>query len=325
MPPFLKAGLCPTQGRRSRPILFCYEVIFLKKNKLMILLFILPCVISLLVMFVYPVCRTVIMSFFQVESLTSSTDSWAFYGLQNYIKIFNSNSFKMAIENMVLIWVVGGLITLALSLLMAVILTSGLRGQKFFRAAIYMPNIISAVALATMWLQYIFNYDYGLLNSLVNLLGLENVNWLGSDGKFWAMLAAFIFGSVGYYMLIFISGIEGIPQDLYEAATLDGAGKVKQFSRITLPLLKGIMKTAITFWSINSSTFFLWSKMFSPINTEESTIVPVVYLYDIVFGGKGIVTRDAGAGAAVGVVLALLIIGIYAVTNLVLKDSDLEY
>ncbi len=297
----------------------------MKKNKLMIFLFLLPCIISLLLMFVYPVCRTVIMSFFKVDSLTAGLDQWSFYGFGNYAKIFGSNSFKVAMTNMVMIWVVGGVITLALSLLMAVVLTSGLRGQKFFRAAIYMPNIISAVALATMWLQYIFNYDYGLLNSVMELLGLESVKWLGSDGKFWAMLAAFIFGSVGYYMLIFISGIEGIPQDLYEAAYLDGAGKLQQFSRITLPLLKGIMKTAITFWSINSSTFFMWSKMFSPIQTEESTIVPVVYLYDIVFGGKGVIQRDAGGGAAVGVVLALVIVGIYVVTNLVLKDSDLEY
>lgn len=297
----------------------------MKKNKLMIFLFVLPCVLSLLLMFVYPVCRTVIMSFFRVESLTATVDNWSFFGVGNYAKIIGSPAFRTALQNMVMIWVVGGVITLALSLLMAVVLTSGLRGQKFFRAAIYMPNIISAVALATMWLQYIFNYDYGLLNNLVNALGFESVKWLGSDGKFWAMLAAFIFGSVGYYMLIFISGIEGIPADLYEAATLDGANKVNQFTKITMPLLRGIMKTAITFWSINSSTFFLWSKMFSPIQTEESTIVPVVYLYDTVFGGKGVTERDAGAGAAVGVVLALLIIGIYAVTNLILKDTDLEY
>ena len=134
-----------------------------------------------------------------------------------------------------------------------------------------------------------------------------------------------IFGSVGYYMLIYISGIEGIPQDLFEAATIDGAGKVQQFVRITLPLLKGVIKTSITFWSINTTTFFLWSKMFSPIDTETSTIVPVVYLYDMVFGGKGIVTRDAGAGAAVGVVLTLIIIAVYLITERLFRGSDLEY
>lgn len=297
----------------------------MKKSKSMIALFILPCALCLLLMFLYPVVRTVIMSFFQVESLTSSVSSWSFYGLGNYIKIFNSNSFLISMSNMLLIWLVGGVITLALSMLIAVVLTSGIRGSKFFRAAIYLPNIVSAVALATMWVQYVFNYDYGLLNNIVTALGLEKVKWLGSDSKFWAMMAAFIFGSVGYYMLIYISGIEGIPKDLYEAATLDGANKVKQFTLITLPLLKGIIKTSITFWSINATTFFLWTKMFSPVQTEESTIVPVIYLYDIVFGGKGITQRDAGAGAAVGVVLTLLIIIIYGVMNLLLKKSDLEY
>lgn len=297
----------------------------MKKNKMMIFLFIMPAVLCLLFMFVYPVTRTVIMSFFRVESLTASTSTWSFYGLQNFVKIFNSTGFRQALKNMVIIWFVGGIITLALSMLMAVVLTSGIRGAKFFKAAIYMPNIISAVALATMWIQYIFHFDYGLLNELVQLLGGEKVKWLGSDLKFWAMLGAFIFGSVGYYMLIYISGIDGIPKDLYEAATLDGANKVNQFTKITLPLMKGIIRTSITFWSINTTTFFLWSKMFSSVNTEGSTIAPVVYLYDTVFGGTGIVERDAGAGAAVGVVLTLIIIAIYAIMNVALKDSDLEY
>lgn len=297
----------------------------MKKNKLMIALFIMPAILCLLIMFVYPVTRTVIMSFFRVESLTASTSTWNFHGLQNYFKIFNSTGFQQSMVNMVRIWLVGGVVTLTLSMLMAVVLTSGIRGAKFFKAAIYMPNIVSAVALATMWIQYIFHYDFGLINELVQFFGGDKVQWLGSDMKFWSMLAAFIFGSVGYYMLIYISGIDGIPKDLYEAATIDGASKVDQFIKITLPLMKGIIKTSITFWSINTTTFFLWSKMFSSIQTEGSTIAPVVYLYDTVFGGTGIVERDAGAGAAVGVVLTLLIIAIYAVMNVLLKDSDLEY
>lgn len=297
----------------------------MRKNKAMIFWFCLPALLSLVIMFVYPVCRTVIMSFFQVESVTATTADWSFYGLGNYLKIFGSASFMTSMRNMLLIWLVGGVFTLAIAMLMAVIVTSGIRGKKFFRAAIYMPNIISAVALATMWIQYIFNYDYGMLNEIVRFFGGEKVKWLGTDLKFWAMTGSFIFGSVGYYMLIYISGIEGIPQDLYEAATIDGAGKGKQFFSITLPLLKGVIKTSVTFWSINATTFFLWSKMFSPIDTESSTIVPVIYLYDMVFGGKGITTRDAGAGAAVGVVLTLIIIAVYLVTEQLFKGSDLEY
>ncbi len=297
----------------------------MRKNRTLIFFFMAPTVLCLLLMYVYPVCRTVLMSFFRVESLTASTDTWTFNGVDNYIKIFHNASFKTSMSNMMLIWLVGGVITLSISMLMAVILTSGIRGKKFFRAAIYLPNIISAVALATMWVQYIFNYDYGLLNQLVTLLGFDKIRWLGTDGKLWAMLAAFTFGSVGYYMLIYISGIEGIPRDMYEAATLDGASKPAQFFQITLPLLKGIIKTSITFWSINAATFFLWSKMFSPVQTEGSTVVPVIYLYDTVFGGKGVIERDAGAGAAVGVVLAVIIVAVYFVMNRLLKEEDLEY
>ncbi len=126
-------------------------------------------------------------------------------------------------------------------------------------------------------------------------------------------------------MLIFISGIERIPEDLYEAATIDGANKVKQFTSITMPLLRSIFKTNITFWSVNCITFFLWSKMFAPVSTEASTIVPVVYLYDTVFGTTGNVQRDAGAGAAIGVVLAVFVGIIYFIMNKLIKDDDLEF
>ncbi|HJC22201.1 MAG TPA: sugar ABC transporter permease [Candidatus Eisenbergiella merdavium] len=297
----------------------------MKKNKAMIVGFVLPCTLSLLIMYLYPVLRTIIMSFFAIDSVTADMSTWSFNGLGNYMRIFHSATYLTSLKNMLWIWLVGGVLTLTIALLFAVILTSGIRFKKFFRAAIYLPNVISAVALATMWIQYVYNQDYGLLNTMLEMAGLEGVRWLGTDMKFWAMLFAFVFGAVGYYMLIFISGIERIPQDLYEAATIDGANKIHQFFRITLPLLKGIIKTNLTFWSINTITFFLWSKMFSPISSEASTIVPVVYLYDTVFGSTGNSERDAGAGAAVGVVLALFVAVIYLVTNKLLKDDDLEF
>lgn len=297
----------------------------MKKNKGMILAFSLPLTLALIIMYLYPVARTVLMSFFKIESVTASLSSWSFYGVGNYAKIYGSATFQSSMKNMGLIWLVGGIITLCLALLFAVILTSGVRFKKFFRAAIYLPNVISAVALATMWVQYVYSNDYGLLNKLLEFFGLDGVKWLSSDSKFWAMLFAYIFGAVGYYMLIFISGIERIPGDLYEAATIDGANKIQQFFKLTLPLLKGIIKTNITFYSVHTTAFFLWSKMFSPVGTEASTVVPVAYLYDTVFGSMGSTGRDAGAGAAVGVTLTLIIVLVYFVMNKVLKDDDLEF
>ncbi|MEG2053415.1 MAG: ABC transporter permease subunit, partial [Oscillospiraceae bacterium] len=160
-------------------------------------------------------------------------------------------------------------------------------------------------------------------------LGMENaanINWLSTDLKFTAMMIAFCFGSVGYYMLIFLSGIERIPADLYEAATIDGASKVNSFFSITLPLLKGVFKTNITLWSVNTIGFFVWSKMFSPLLSESSTITPLVYMFDIVFGTKATTaSRDAGAGAALGVTLTLFVLLVFFVLNRLIKDKDVEF
>ena len=139
------------------------------------------------------------------------------------------------------------------------------------------------------------------------------------------MLFAFIFGAVGYYMLIFISGIERIPEDLYEAATIDGANKIQQFISMTLPLLRSIFKTNITFWSVNCISFFLWSKMFSPVASEASTMVPVVSLYDTVVGTTGSGQRDAGAGTSVGVTLAVMGAIIYFIMMKRLKADARDY
>lgn len=301
----------------------------MKQSKSMIITFITPALISFMIMFLYPVCRTVIMSFFQVESVTAAVSEWSFSGLGNYLSLWNSVTFRASMGNIGIIWLVGGIVVLGFSLLFAVILTSGIRCKSFFRSVVYLPNIISAVALATMWKQYVFvNKNYGLVKGFFKAVGWESmrsINWLGTDMLFWSMLIAFCFGAIGYYMLIFISGIERIPEDLFEAATIDGANKPRQFFAITLPLLKSVFKTNITFWSINTLTFFVWSKMFSPLGTDLATVTPMVYMYDITFGTQGNTARSAGGGAAIGVVLSIFIMLIFLVFNKLIKDDGLEY
>lgn len=301
----------------------------MKKNKTMILVFLTPALLSFLIMYLYPVLRTIVMSFFKVENVTTPVKDWTFAGLNNFFNLWQSSIFRTSIFNMLKIWLFGGIVVLAISLLFAVVLTSGVRGKGFIRAAIYLPNVISAIALATMWTQFIFSQKYGLVKSVFEFLGFENasnINWLSTEMKFTSMMIAFCFGSVGYYMLIFLSGIERIPTDLYEAATIDGANKVHSFFRITLPLLKGIFKTNLTFWSVNTIGFFVWSKMFSPLLSENATITPLVYMFDIIFGTKGNETpRDSGAGAALGVTLTLFVLFTFFVLNKLIKDDDLEF
>ncbi len=300
----------------------------MKKNKGMIIGFLLPAVIMFVLVFLYPILRTIAMSFFKIGSATAPVSEWSFVGIDNYTTLLATPLFLTSMQNIFKIWFFGGLIVMSISLLFGAILTSGIRGKKFFRAVIYMPNIVSAVALATMWLQYVYNNRYGLLTGFFNFLGLEELAqtpWLGVDNKFTALLFAYCFGMVGYHMLIWISGIERIGADYYEAATIDGANKVKQFFYITIPLLKAVFKTNITLWTVSTSAFFVWSQLFSSVTAGESTLVPVQYMYGQIFGAGNTVTeRNSGYGAAIGIILCLCVVVVFTVMNRLIKKDDLE-
>lgn len=301
----------------------------MKKNKTMIVVFLTPAVLLFLGIFLYPILKTILMSFFKIEGVTDAMNLWSFVGLDNYAKLLNTSLFRTAFFNLFRIWFFGGLIVMSLSLLFAAILTSGIRGKKFFRAIIYMPNIVSAVALATMWLQYVYSPRFGLLKnffSALHLEGLAKTQWLDNEHKFMALLLAYCFGMVGYHMLIWLSGIERISPEYYEAATIDGANKLAQFRYMTLPLLKGVFKTNITMWSVSSVGFFVWSQLFSNVTADTQTITPYVYMYMQIFGGGNTVTeRNSGLGAAIGVFLSLCVVLIFTVCNKLIKDDDLEF
>lgn len=301
----------------------------MKKNKAMIITFLAPSVILFCFIFLYPICRTMIMSFFKIEGITDSVSKWQFSGISNFVKLWNTSLFRISMMNLVKIWFLGGLIVMSLALLFAVILTSGIRFKSFFRAMIYLPNVVSAVALATMWLQYVYSPRFGLLKHVFGTLGLDtlaDMQWLDSDHKFMALLLAYCFGMVGYHMLIFSSGIERISPEYYEAATLDGANQFHRFRFITLPLLKGVISTNITMWSVTSVGFFVWSQLFSTVTADTKTITPMVYLYMQIFGsGNSVTERNSGIGAAVGVILSVFVVTVFWLCNHILKDDDLEF
>ncbi len=300
----------------------------MKKSKSMIVLFLAPAVLFFCAIFIYPIIRTLAMSLFKVENMTGAIADWEFVGFSNYTTLLNTQIFGSALMNLLKIWAIGGLIVMTLGMLFAVILNSGIRFKKAFRAIIYMPNIVSAVALATMWIQYVYNPRFGLVKSFFETIGateLAKINWTSPNYKFTAMLIAYCFGMVGYHMLIFSSGIEKIPADYFEASTIDGAGQVRQFMHITWPLCRGVLRTNITMWSITSVGFFVWSQLFSTVTADKSTITPLVYLYMQTFGSGNVVTdRNAGLGAAIGVILAVIVVLVFFITNRVLKEDNLE-
>lgn len=172
------------------------------------------------------------------------------------------------------------------ALLFAVILSSGVRFKVFFRSVIYLPNIVAAVAMGTMWIQYVFNSQYGLLRTIFNFVGLHGLaefKWTEDVHLLFSMTIAFSFGSIGFFMLIYMAAMDKIPSDFYEAATIEGANIFSKFFRITLPLMRNVFRTTLVLWSNSCLGFFVWSLIFSNISWNIRTVTPMVYMYNIVF------------------------------------------
>jgi multiple sugar transport system permease protein len=301
----------------------------LKPNKPVIIVFLAPAVLCYVLIFLYPTFRTAVMSFFAVESVSDPISKWAFNGLANYRKLFGTQIFLQSLKNIGRIWFAGGAGVMFLALIFAVALTGNLKGTKFFRSAIYLPNIVSAVAMGTMWLNYVYNSDYGLLHNILSALGFETASqilWTGPGLRFWSMLVAYCFGMVGYHMLIFISGIEQIPKDYYEAALIEGANVFKRFFIVTVPNIRGVTRTNIVMWTVFTVGFFVWGQLFSPVNLSNDTVAPVNYMYQLVFGASSAATtvRDSGGGAAIGVILMLTVIVVFFATNFIVRKDDAE-
>ncbi|WP_432633496.1 carbohydrate ABC transporter permease [Brachyspira sp.] len=302
----------------------------LKKSRLpMIIIFLFPAIFLYGLIFFYPTIKTIIMSFFKMGSISDKMSDWIFNGFGNYNNLLNSQLFMQSLKNIFFIWLIGGIIIFFFAIVFAVILTSGVKLKSFFRSIIYLPNVVSAVAMATMWIHYIYNSKYGLLKSIFSLFRMDKlaaIQWTSPNNIFMALVIAYSFGMVGYFMLIFMAGIERIPSDFYEAATIDGANVFQQFFYITLPLLTDVIRTNIVLWTINAIGFFVWSQLFSPLIPEPGTITPMVYMYQEVFGGNTVVLeRNVGNGAAVGVILTLIIVLSFIITNILFKDKKIEF
>jgi multiple sugar transport system permease protein len=284
-----------------------------KGRNLFIISFLAPAVLCFLFIFLYPTVRTLLMSMFHVAFITDDMSSWTFVRFENFKTLFGSALFLRSMTNILKIWLIGGIVILILSTLLSVIITSGVKFKNFWRSLIYLPHIISVVALVTMWTQYAFNNQYGLFRTVFNALGLTSLaafQWTAPENLFLSMMIAYAYGSVGFYVLILVAGIDGISKDYYEAAEIEGANNIDKFFRITMPLLKDIFKRCIVLYSAGAMGFFAYSTLFS-FSTELSTVTPLVYMYDNVFGrASGNVTTplNVGAGAAVGVMIMIMVL-----------------
>lgn len=258
-----------------------------------------PAVLLYLVFMVLPAVNVFRMSLFRWSGFSATQ---RFVGLDNFRTLLGDMQFVRAFQNTVLLLVVVTIVTMSLALLTAAIMSRGnLRGRNLYRFVLYIPNILSVVVIAAMF-SAVYDQDEGLLNGGLRLLGLgswEQV-WLGDQQLVvYSVGAAMVWQSVGYYMVMYMAGMSGIPESLFEASALDGAGPFRQFFAITLPLIWTNLRTTLTFFIISSVNLsFVLVTAMTGGGPDGSSAVLLSYMYE-----QAYTNSSYGYGMAIGVVI----------------------
>lgn len=267
---------------------------------------ILPLVLGLGVFYFYPIFRVFYDSFHVVGAFNKS--KWV--GIQNYVTMFQDETMWQALFNTFRYVIVIVPAVIILALILAVFLNMKIKGKAFFRVVYFIPAITMSAAVAMIW-RWMFNGDYGLINYFLNLFGMESVQFLSNPNLAWISICVVtIWSNVGYNMIILLAGVQGISKSYYEAASMDGAGSIRQFFTITLPLITPtlffvLVTTLIGTFQIFDTIYMMISKTGIAMTASESM---VVYFYKNAFEFS-----KKGYASALAVFLFVIIMVITAV------------
>jgi multiple sugar transport system permease protein len=249
------------------------------KDSTWALLLLLPNIIGFLAFTLFPVIASFLLSFTSWDMLSSI--KWV--GLSNYESLIKDETFIKVFWNTIYFAGVFVPVGIVCSLILAVALDQNISFKKFYRAAYFLPVVSSMVAVAVVW-QFIYNPEYGLLNYFLSFFGIKGPNWLTST--VWAMPAVIItsvWKNVGFNMLIFLAGLQGISESYYEAAELDGARWHQKFFYVTVPLLSPTTFFVTVMSFISSFQVFDTVFLMTQGGPARSTSVIVHYLYENAF------------------------------------------
>lgn len=246
-----------------------------------------------------------------------------FIGLDNYIELFTKTTggFVLSLKNSFLFVIVSVFIQLPISLFLALVLANGVKGEKFFLNVYFIPVIISTVVIGQLWMK-IYNPDYGLLNSFLKSIGLGNMAkaWLANPNT--ALGASFVptlWQYVGYHMLLMYAAIKSIPTDIYEAARLDGASGVKMAFKITIPLIKPMLKVCVTFSVIGALKIFDLVYVLTNGGPNHASEVPSTLLVNNIF-----VRSMYGYGSAIAIFIIIECLIFTGIIQKFFKVDDVE-
>ncbi|MFD0716360.1 carbohydrate ABC transporter permease [Paenibacillus sp. GCM10027626] len=283
-------------------------------------LFVAPAVLLFAFTILVPIVMTFAFSFYDWNGVGRMT----FVGLDNYARALQDQIYLNSYWHILIYIVATVLLEVVVGLGLAGLITLGRKGSGLFRVAFFMPVMLPMIVVSYLW-KFVYNSDFGLINSVLNAIGLESWTrvWLG-DPKTALIAICIVSGWVyaGFYMTIFYSGIQRIPKEVYESAYLDGASEWQIFTKIKIPMIRGLVDTGIMLCVLTGfQAFDLFYVMTNggPYNTTE---IVTTYLVKVVFTNMSI-----GYGSALAVLMTLVIALIGLITNkLQRKDSGkLEY
>lgn len=278
-----------------------------------------PFFILFLIFSLYPIVSGLYISFFRWDGVGEM--KWK--GWENYERIFTDPVFLLSMKNTAIIGLIAHIPILGGSMVFAYILNGQfIKGNNLFKTIYFLPMVTSAVAI-TIVFQALFGYNFGLLNYFLSFFGVEPVNWLGGSGEHikTAIIIMFAWKWIGWNMVIYTAGMQGISHDIYEAATIDGARPSQVFFRITLPLLKPIILFTLiqsTIGTVNLFTepFILTGSLTGGQNNQGITMM--MYMLNKAPRGNNIY----GVAAAVAYVITIIVIIISFIFQTLLGDRD---
>ena len=284
-------------------------------RKLVPYLMILPAMLIFMVFVIYPVINMVYVSFFNWNMIADMK----YVGLKNYVRMFKSKDFWLVLGNTFRFMVMMVPATIILSLGIAVYLKKNTRVNRLLQNVMFLPNIVSLVSISFIWM-WMMDEDRGLFNFVLGLFSIAPVNWLGSAKT--AMLSLVIVNvwkSLGYYVLIFVAALQGIPSYLYEAAAMDKAKPVSVFFKITLPMLSPTLFFLTLTGVIGSFKTFECISLMTGGGPADSTNTLVYELYQ-----QGFVFYKTGYASAMGVIL-MAIVGVMTLVYFALLQKKVHY
>lgn len=276
------------------------------QRKLLIGLFLAPTVIGLGLFTFLPILASVVLAFFSWDIITPPR----FVGLENFADIATDPTIRVSFLNTIGFVVVAVTLQLAVALVLAVLVNTRMPGllKSFFRSVLFFPLVLSAASVSII-MGYLFNENFGLVNHVLNLLGMADVPWLTSThGAMIVVILVYVWQNFGFSFLLFLGGLSSIPKEVYEAAQVDGATGWKQFWRITFPLVSPTTLVASVMAIISALQIFDQPYVLTRGGPGDSTRTAVMVIYESAFK-----QLEFGRASAIGIVLTVVIMLVTAV------------